>query len=115
MNIFASAIAQRVQDGTTFGGADMCATCRYAFKRKGAQTGFDQTRCNAVQNSPIVPVKMASCSAYLEKGRMSLGEMNEVAWIVEARGKSIGFLSPEELDRRRQNGNPKTQGPPVGF
>ena len=106
MNIYGNQIAQRVQDGTTFSGADMCSTCRYALRRNGAQTGFAETRCGAMNNAPIVPVKMASCSAYLEKGRMTLGEMIETAWVIEVRGKSIGFLSPEELERRR--GRPPT-------
>lgn len=105
-------IAQRVQDGTSFGGADLCASCRFALRRKGSQTGFEETRCAAVQHSPLVPVKMAQCSAYLEKGRMSLGEMIEVAWVVEQRGKAIGFLSPEELNKRR---NQVPSAPPVGF
>ena len=113
MNLNANPLVQRIQDGTTFGGADMCASCRYAMRRKGAQTGFSETRCGALNHTPIVPVKMASCTSYLEKGRMTLGEMSDVAWIIEERGKKIGFLSPEDLERRRQSSS--QPGLPVGF
>ena len=107
-------VATRVQDGTTFGGADMCATCRFALGRVGAINGFNETRCGALQGQPIVPTKIARCTAYIEKGRMTLGEMIDTAWIVEERGKKIGFLSPEDMARRRGN-NPDCPAPPHGF
>lgn len=113
-NLYANPIAQRVQDGTVFGGADLCASCRFALRRKGALTGFEETRCGAVGNpAPLVPERLAQCSAYLEKGRMSLGEMADAAWVIEVRGKSIGFLSPEELARRRERSGPPSA--PIGF
>jgi hypothetical protein len=110
-------VITRVQDGTTYSSADMCASCRFALIRKGSINGFTETRCAAMQQTPIVPTKIASCSAYLEKGKMTLGEMIDVAWIVDSRGgKHIGFLSPEELDRRRNNcGSPDVTGRPFGF
>ena len=106
-------LISRIQDGTTFGGSDLCATCRFAMRRKGASTGFSETRCAALGNTPIVPVKIASCSTYLEKGRLTLQEMENVAWVIEQRGKHIGFLSPEELERRRINQLPANS--PIGF
>lgn len=115
MNIGLNAVVQRVQDGTTFGGSDMCASCRYAMRRKGALTGFSETRCGAINSTPIVPVKLASCSSYLEKGKMTLGEMMDSAWIIETRGKHIGFLSPEELERRRNFGTRDQPATTVGF
>lgn len=112
-NIYASSVAQRVQDGTVYGGSDMCASCRHALRRKAALTGFNETRCGALQNAPLVPAKLAQCSAYLEKGRMTLGEMQEAAWIIESKnGKHIGFLTPEELRRRQQGMLPSA---PIGF
>lgn len=113
-NLYANPIAQRVQDGTVFGGADLCASCRFALRRRGSLSGFEETRCGA-GNGPatLVKVKLAQCTAYLEKGRMSLGEMADAAWVIEVRGKQIGFLSPEELERRRRNSVPP--GPPIGF
>jgi hypothetical protein len=36
---------------------------------------------------------------------MTLGEMSDAAWIIETRGKQIGFLTPEELQRRREGRN----------
>lgn len=114
-NLYANPIAQRVQDGTVFGGADLCASCRFALRRKGSLSGFEETRCGA-GNGPatLVKVKLAQCTAYLEKGRMSLGEMSDAAWIIEMRpNKQIGFLSPEEMERRRRGMPP--QSPPIGF
>lgn len=110
-----NAIVRRVQDGTTFGGSDMCASCRYALRRRGSITGFIETRCGFINNHPIVPARIASCTGYLEKGRMTLGEMIDSAWVIETKGKHIGFLSPEDLERRR-NGVPfqKPQNP-IGF
>ncbi len=108
-------VATRVQDGTTFGGTPICARPAGlrsdASARSTASTGL---RCGALQGQPIVPTKIARCTAYIEKGRMTLGEMIDTAWIVEERGKKIGFLSPEDMARRRGN-NPDCPAPPHGF
>lgn len=117
-NIHINPIVQRVQDGTVYGGADLCASCRFALRRKASLTGFSETRCGALHTTPIVPAKLAQCSAYLEKGRLTLGEMSEVAWIIESKnGKHIGFLSPEELRKRDPNNWGTLPAPParVGF
>jgi hypothetical protein len=110
-NLYLNPVAQRVQDGTTFGGADMCASCRFAMKRIGSLTGFEETRCGAMNHTPIVPVKLSRCTAYCKKGQMTLGEMQDTAWVIEVRGKQIGFLSPEDLERRRQNQPCQTPAP----
>lgn len=116
MDIFNNPIAARVRGGTLPGDTDLCATCRGALIRKGSATGFVEVRCGFIQNSPRVPEKLAVCSGYLEKGRMSLHEMNYVAWIIEANKGRIGFLSPEELARRRERGDMAAPPQrPVGF
>lgn len=112
-SIYSNPIALRVQDGTGMGGTDLCASCRFALRRKGSLTGFGETRCGALQGNPVVPTRLQHCTAYLERGRMSLPEMNEAAWLIEVRGKSIGFLSPEELARRREHSAPPSA--PIGF
>lgn len=114
MDYGSNPIVSRVQDGTAFSGTDLCQSCRWAMIRKGSITGFRETRCGCIANSPLVPAKLATCTMYLEKGKMTLQEMDMVAWIVESRGKQIGFLSPEELERRRMNGVPDSS-PRVGF
>jgi len=62
----------------------------------------------------LVRTQIAECNRYIEIGTLSLYEMSEIAWIVEARGKQIGFLSPEELARRQQN-PAQVPGPSIGF
>lgn len=115
-SIHINPIAQRIQDGTVFGGADMCASCRWAMRRQSAQTGRTETRCGAIGHAPLVVTKIASCTAYLAKGSLSLQEMSEIAWAIEVKGKHIGFLSPEELARRRGQFDPVGQPPNrVGF
>jgi hypothetical protein len=116
-NIHINPIAQRIQDGTVFGGRDMCASCRWAIRRQSAVTGRTDTRCsslNPARPEPIV-TKIATCTAYLAKGQLSLHEMSEVAWVIETKGgKHIGFLTPEELRRRNMMDNPPPRGP-MGF
>lgn len=112
MNLNDNPLARRVQGGTTQGNADVCVSCRYAIRRQGAKTGLDETRCGALANAPLVREQLAACSMYLDKGRLSLDEMGQIAWVIETKGKHIGFLSPEALERRRQNQPPPN---PVGF
>ena len=112
MNIESNSIARRIQGGTVTGSGNLCLGCRFCLRRVSGTTGRQEIRCDALQGSPIVRVPVAQCSRYLDQGSLTLYEMKEVAWVIEARGKKIGFLSPEEMERRRQNGPPQS---PVGF
>jgi len=104
----------KIQNATVQGSVDLCATCRSGIRRRSALTGATETRCDAFQGSPLVRTQIAECNRYIEIGTLSLCEMSAIAWIVEARGKQIGFLSPEELARRQQN-PAQVPGPSIGF
>jgi len=113
-NVNANPLALRVQGGTIPGDRDLCATCRWAVRRQSSVSGWTETRCNAVSSSPRVPERLAECNSYLDRNRLTLGEMVQIAWIVETKGKSIGFLTPEEVAKRR--GFSDVSAPPtVGF
>jgi hypothetical protein len=115
-NIHINPIAQRIQDGTVFGGADLCASCRYSLRRTSSLTGRIETRCGAIVNNPLVTTKIANCTAYLQKGSLSLQEMSDIAWVIETKGgKHIGFLTPEELRRRQQFSESQPPSSRVGF
>ena len=110
-DIYLNPLVQRIQGGTLQGDLDLCASCRFAIKRAGSMSGFSETRCSKLERAPRVPEKLATCTMYLEKGKLNLGEMNAIAWVIEAKGKHIGFITPEELARRRGNAlSPSTAG-----
>lgn len=109
---FANPIARRIQGGTVESHIDLCQSCRFCLRRTSAITGRTETRCEALASSPLVKTQIAQCNRYIEQGKLTLHEMVEVAWTVEARGKHIGFLSPEELERKRQR---QPSSNPVGF
>lgn len=111
-DIYFNPLVQRIQGGTVQGDLNLCASCRFAIKREGSMSGFSETRCSQLHGMPRVPEKLAACTMYLEKGKLSLGEMIEIAWVIEAKGKHIGFITPEELARRRGNAPPQA---PAGF
>ncbi len=62
----------------------------------------------------MIRTQIAECNRFVEQGKLTLYEMTEIAWVIETRGKHIGFLSPEELERRR-NGQQPQLTTAVGF
>ena len=116
MNPYSNPVVIKIQGGGTVqGSVDLCASCRFCLRRRSAITGRQETRCDALPQCPVIRTQIAECNRYVEQGKLTLHEMVEVAWIVESRGKHIGFLSPEELERRRNRGNQGSTGSPVGF
>ena len=106
MNIENNPIALRVQNGTVSSRGNLCLSCRCCQRRVSAINGREEIRCDALQNSPVVRGPVAQCNRYLQQGSLTLYEMRDIAWVIEARGKQIGFLSPEELERRRAQAPP---------
>jgi hypothetical protein len=112
-NIHANPVAMRVQNGTLRSDVDLCSTCRWAIRRQASASGWSEVRCDAAAGR-VVPEPVATCNRYLDAHRLSLGEMVQIAWVVEAKGKTIGFLSPEEVAKRRDYFDVPAQSP-VGF
>lgn len=113
MSIYLNQIAQRVQDGTMQSGVDLCKSCRYAIIRKGSNSGFAEVRCGNLAYEPVVREPLAHCSRYLERGKLALHEMADIAYLLEKNKGVIGFLSPEDL--RKQNSGATSPAPRIGF
>lgn len=111
-NLYSNPLVQRIQGGTVDSSRDLCRSCRYCLQRQSAVTGDTELRCAQLPNFPVIKTRIAACTFYTEKGKLNLNEMVDIAWVVEERGKKIGFLSPEELERRRRDQPPCT---PHGF
>ena len=112
MNPFNNPVVIKIQNGGTVqSSVDLCTSCRFCLRRRSAITGRSESRCDAMPNQPMIRTQIAECNRYVEQGKLTLHEMVEIAWVVESRGKHIGFMSPEELERRRN----RSSDQPVGF
>lgn len=93
----------KVQGGTASSGEpSLCVTCRYATVIKGARLRDELIHCSEVYGSPHIPFPVLSCSAYSDRRRPSVREMEEIAWILrsDARKNTIGFVPARSLKPR---------------
>jgi len=92
----------KIQGGTADNGAaTLCATCRYATIVKGRSLSDEIVECGKLSNNPRVTFAVTSCSAYADRRRAALYEMEELAWILRSDPKknTIGFVKATELRR----------------
>lgn len=107
-NIFQNPIVDKIHNGTLRSDVNLCLSCRLAVHTKSAVSGRETMTCQAVYSAPrTMTGPVGFCTAYLDRTKPTLQDMNEVAWLVmtDKGGRKIGFLSPEEL-RERSSGAP---------
>lgn len=80
----------------------LCGTCRYATVVKGARLRDEIVHCGEVFGNPRIPFPVLSCSAYSDRRRPSVREMEEIAWILRSDAKKnvIGFVPAKSLKPR---------------
>ena len=115
-NVFQNPVVLKVHNGTLRGGSNLCLTCRYAHHSQSALSGKERILCTAM--SPAMPLNepVARCSSYLDRSRPSLIDMQEIAWSLQTDkvGRSIGFLSPDDLRRRGEGWSQPPTAPGFG-
>jgi hypothetical protein len=87
-----------IKGATPQGGKSLCVTCKHAQIVKG-QNCEGLVYCNAnlfSYNKGVVSFKVAECSSFHPSNIAWLREMNEMAWIIEARHRGPkGFETPD--------------------
>lgn len=71
----------------------------------GMITGRTTVYCNELPSSKMILTEpMVSCTAYDDKRRPQMYEMEEMAWIVRTDRKKgvIGFVSPEDMKKEKE-------------
>ena len=85
-----------VRGGTANGGEpSLCLSCRWATIVKGSKLHEEIIECGELfggRNRITFPV--TSCTAYSDRRRASLRDMEEIAWVLRSdpRRKDVGFV-----------------------
>ncbi len=90
----------KVQGGTASNGEpSLCLTCRYATVIRGARLGDEIVQCGELYGRSRITFPVLSCSAYSDKRRASIREVEDIAWILrsDARRNTIGFVPAKSL------------------
>lgn len=94
----------KIRGGTAESG-NLCETCQH-FKSCTFQNGNKYCVCTnyGFTQGIRLPLKgdVASCDGYTPKGHVSLHQLKEMAWVIENKGRQIGFSRPGKLDERTQ-------------
>jgi hypothetical protein len=90
----------KIQGATPTSGRSLCSTCKHASAIKG-QNCEERIICNSeniwAATNGLVTMKVAMCGSYHPSNMPWLHEMEQMAWIVEARKRGpTGFQQPFE-------------------
>ena len=77
-------------------GRGLCGTCRESQIMIDGQ-GRETALCHSIGMSPFV-VRRAihQCSSYTAVNQMTEYEAKEIAWLLETKGKVVGFVPPKK-------------------
>ena len=91
-----------VKGGTVkHGGPSLCESCQNATIVKGQTLDEEIVLCSEMNYKPV-RFKVTECSDYEKHNTMKLWQMVQMAWpLATKKGKIIGFMSPEEARRRK--------------
>ena len=86
-----------IKNGTPRDGPSLCESCSWGFIARGTQNSEILVVCQALYPERRIHFRVRECSAYTDKGDLTLRQMKEVAWpISPAVGKRVGFRPAEE-------------------
>jgi hypothetical protein len=85
-----------VKNGTTPYGPSLCETCVHGHIERGYRETEERTYCEATYRTHRVLFPVRECSAYTERKRQTLKQMEDIAWLLEPRGpkRVAGFAPP---------------------
>lgn len=93
----------RVRGGTpVFGGGSLCDGCRRGVIVQGEMDGSRIVHCTMM--SDPIPFRVVECTHFLDRSKMTLGEMKTTAWLVDkdVHSGAIGFIRPRDLTREQR-------------
>jgi hypothetical protein len=90
----------KITGGTVdHGEPSLCHTCRFATIIKGQRLRDEIIECSRLSDRSRINFTVTSCSAYGDRRRASLYEMEEIAWVLRSdpRRNEIGFVHAKTL------------------
>lgn len=89
-----------VRDGTPMHGPSICETCTFAQVKRGYRESEALVFCVATEPAHAVPFPVRDCTAYRDKTRPSIYEMEKIALTITPRDpKRTGFVPAVEPDK----------------
>lgn len=85
----------------------LCSSCQSSILVENQRGGLIR-HCRTLERDLPHPVK--TCTAYNQKGRPSIYEMKQIAWLIEAPKTYAGFVPPKD---RRDRKKPEATWDPV--
>lgn len=88
-----------VKNGTPFNGPSLCETCARSFIARGVRENEVLVICQALYPERRISFRVRECSEYAEKGKLTLQQMEDIAWSLLPRGskREAGFKPPQEV------------------
>ena len=93
-------IAFKINGATPKGGKPICGSCKHATVVTG-QNCEERILCSAdvfKRTSGIVTIRVATCSSYHPINVPWLHEMEQMAWVVQARRRGPTGFQPEQTE-----------------
>jgi len=92
----------KIHGGTAqHGEPSLCLTCRFATVVKGRSISDEIIECSRLSDHARITFAVTSCTAYADRRRAALHDMEEIAWVLRSDPKknTIGFVKASELKR----------------
>ena len=90
----------KIQGGTVNSGdPSLCLTCRFATIVKGPRLRDEIVECSRLSERARITFPVTFCNGYSDRRRASIGEMEEIAWILRSDPKKneVGFVKASTL------------------
>lgn len=87
-----------IKDGTPVNAPSLCETCARSFIARGPRENEVLVICQALYPERRMWFRVRECSDYAEKGKLTLRQMEDIAWSLLPRGskRETGFRPPDE-------------------
>ena len=93
----------KIRGGTVnHGDPSLCSTCRFATIVKGQRLRDDIVECRRLSDRARITFPVTSCSEYSDQRIPSLGDMEDIAWVLRSdpHRNQIGFVEARKLKPR---------------
>jgi hypothetical protein len=93
----------KIRGGTVnHGDPSLCSTCRFATIVKGQRLRDEIVECQRLSDRSRIAFPVTACSEYSDQRIPSLGDMEDIAWILRSdpRRNQIGFVEARKLKPR---------------
>lgn len=93
----------KIHGGTAPGSShSLCHTCRHATIVRGARLAEEVIECYKLNEHTRITFAVKSCTKYADAAMPSLGDMEDIAWILrtDATRKQVGFIRPRDASVR---------------